>query len=48
MRRYHCTTNIIKNHYGLVGAPLPSKEFSYGVPTEKSEGSQNVLKAGHK
>jgi hypothetical protein len=38
----------MQQHYGVVDDPLPAKEFTYGVPTEKSEGAQNIIRAGQK
>jgi|JI10StandDraft_1071094.scaffolds.fasta_scaffold634690_1 hypothetical protein len=35
-------------HYGVVEDPLPNREFTYGVPTEKSEGAGNVMRVGEK
>ena len=33
-------------HYGHVNDPLPDQRFTYGIPTEKSEGVNNIIKAG--
>lgn len=38
----------MQTHYGLVGDALPSKEHTYGVVTEKSEGVNNIMRAGEK
>ena len=36
------------NHYGVANDPKPSKEHTYGVATEKSEGAGRIMKAGNK
>ena len=35
-------------HYGHVHDPLPDQKFTYGIPTEKSEGVNNIMKASYR
>lgn len=41
-----CGVTIV--HPGLVGQQLPPTTFPYGVPTQKSEGANSILRAGYK